>query len=87
VFVLLLHPPAKRGITDEQQALKDVLKQFETMALENGTKKFASGREDPNMGDITVFGTLRSVEGLAVHDEFVTGALSDWYNRIKETMT
>lgn len=48
---------------------------------------FASGKEEPNMGDLAVFGTLSSVEGLPAHSEAIEqrgGVLPEWYNRMKE---
>lgn len=40
------------------------------------------------MGDIAVYGTLRSIEGLPAHDEVLEGRdaaspLPDWYQRMK----
>ena len=83
---------AKRGITDEQQALRDVLAKFETEGLDGGKKEFCSGKTSPDLGDIAVYGTLRSVEGLPVHEEFVVGigdgntVVGEWYERVKSRM-
>lgn len=77
---------AKRGITDERQALNDVLTQWEEEGLCQG-KPFASGKDEPNLGDLSVFGTLRAVEGLPAHTEAVEqrgGALQEWYDRMKK---
>jgi microsomal prostaglandin-E synthase 2 len=78
---------SKRGITDERQALNDVLAQWEEEGL-GSNKTFASGKEEPNLGDLAVFGTLRAVEGLPAHSESVKqhrgGALPEWYDRMKQ---
>jgi hypothetical protein len=78
---------AKRGITDERQALNDVLTQWEKEGLGDGKLLFASGKDKPNMGDVAVFGTLRSVEGLPAHSEAIVergGVIPEWYDRMKE---
>lgn len=50
--------------------------------------KFLSGKDDPNLGDLAVFGVLRSIEGLPTHAEAVdnrgNGRIREWYNRLKE---
>jgi hypothetical protein len=77
---------AKRGITDERKALDDSLAEWEENALSQG-KLFASGTDEPNMGDIAVFGTLRAVEGLPAHTEAMEQRgeiLPAWYDRMKE---
>jgi microsomal prostaglandin-E synthase 2 len=76
----------KRGITDEQKALDKVLTEWEGNALDQG-KLFASGTNEPNMGDLAVFGTLRAVEGLPAHSQAVGQRgviLPAWYDRMKE---
>ena len=77
---------AKRGITDERQALHDALTQLEEDGLGQGSP-FVSGKDEPNMGDLSVFGTLRSVEGLPAHSEAIEqrgGVLPEWYGRMKK---
>jgi len=77
---------AKRGITDERQALNDALTQWEKDGLGQG-KSFASGKDEPNMGDLAVYGTLRAVEGLPAHSEAIEqrgGVLPEWYDRMKD---
>jgi hypothetical protein len=49
------------------------------------SKKFLSGKEEPHMGDLAVYGTLRSVEGLPTHTEFVQnrgGTILEWYEQM-----
>lgn len=75
----------KRNITDERQALEDVLSSLEQ---ELRRKPFLSGHasNQPDLGDLAVFGTLRAIEGLPVYDKFVRergGLIVDWYDRIK----
>jgi microsomal prostaglandin-E synthase 2 len=78
----------KRGIVDEVKALDEVLTKLETEGLDGGRKLFVSGKADPNLGDIAIFGTLRSIEGLPAHEQAVTsrksGVIQDWYGRMKE---
>ena len=78
----------KRGIVDEVKALDEVLTRLETEGLDSGKKLFVSGKADPNLGDIAIFGTLRSIEGLPAHEQAVTsrksGVIQDWCGRMKE---
>ena len=70
-------------ITDEQAALEEVLQEIEK-AL--GSKEFLSGRSEPGLGDLSVYGVLRSIEGLPAHDHVlkdVDRPLKDWYQRTK----
>jgi hypothetical protein len=78
---------AKRGITDERAALQEALETWQTEGL--GNNQFASGKYDPNLNDLLVFGILRSVEGLPTHDEVIMDdphnvVLKEWYLRMKE---
>lgn len=55
--------------------------------LHNGNK-YLSGKDEPNLGDIAVYGTLRSIEGLPAHEEAIhnrdsASPLPDWYQRMK----
>jgi hypothetical protein len=64
--------------------LDDVLSILEKEGL-GEKKKFLSGKEEPHMGDLVVFGTLRAVEGLPTHTEFVQnrgGPIPEWYERM-----
>ena len=74
----------RMGITDEQEALDNVLQEIED-ALKS--KDFLSGRSEPNMGDLAVFGALRSIEGLQAHDRIlntdIDRPLRLWYDRTK----
>ena len=78
----------KRGILDEVKALDDVLTKFENNGLDGGKKQFVSGKADPNLGDIAIFGTLRSIEGLPAHEQAVksrkSGVIQEWYSRMKK---
>jgi microsomal prostaglandin-E synthase 2 len=80
---------AKRGITDERAALQSALDTFQQSAL--GRNDFVSGLPDPNMGDLAVYGTLRSVEGLQAHRNVMSDpnnvALHEWYLRVQERLT
>lgn len=74
----------KRRITDEQQALNLLLDRFEKEGLKNGDS-FLSGADEPNLGDLAIYGTLRSIEGLPVHDRLIRergGNVGRWYDRV-----
>jgi hypothetical protein len=75
----------KHGIVDEQKALEDVLVPLERVL---SRQPFLSRHDDfPNIDDLIVFGTLRGIEGLPVHDRCVMnrpGSIRDWYGRMKE---
>jgi microsomal prostaglandin-E synthase 2 len=74
----------KRRITDEQQALNLLLDRFEKEGLKNGDS-FLSGADEPNLGDLAIYGTLRSIEGLPVHDRLIRergGNMGRWYDRV-----
>jgi hypothetical protein len=57
--------------------------------LENDLAKtggFLSGIKEPDLGDLSTFGTLRAIEGLPVHQEIVferEGPLPAWYSRMQ----
>ncbi len=73
----------KRNITDERAALHQALVQLEQDGLQD--YDFVSGDDKPNLGDITLFGTLRSIEGLPAHKEVIEtrdGPLRAWYERM-----
>ena len=75
----------KYGIIDERAELKQVINTWYRFALEDGKKDFNSGLSVPDLTDLTVFGTLRSVEGLPAHEEFVAnGPIDAWYERMKK---
>ena len=74
----------RRNISDERAALDEILVQLEGVGLQN--QKFLSGMDEPDLGDLAVFGTLRSLEGLPVHQQIVeergSGPIPDWYRRM-----
>jgi microsomal prostaglandin-E synthase 2 len=86
-----LHPilpffPEKRNITDERKALEDALATVITH-LEGTDNTFLSGMPEPHLGDLAVYGVLRSIEGLPTHTEVVMnreGPLKDWYMRMQQ---
>lgn len=70
-------------VTDEREALEEVLQEIEK-ALES--KNFLSGRSEPSLGDLSVYGALRSIEGLPAHNRILVDVdrpLRDWYQRMK----
>lgn len=61
---------------------------WQTDGLASGSQKFASGSADPNLSDLAVYGTLRSVEGLPAFRRIMEDpdnvALAEWYLRVKD---
>jgi hypothetical protein len=58
---------------------------LETEGLGAGQMFLSHGR-DPDLGDLTVYATLRSIEGLPAHQWAVQqrgGAIPEWYDRMK----
>ena len=78
----------KRNIDDEQEALRDAIRKWEQEGLDGGKKSFGSGQKQPDLGDITVFGTLRSVEGLPAFDMALATSqvVKEWYGRMEKEM-
>lgn len=69
-------------VTDEEKALEEVLQEIEK-ALES--KEFLSGMSEPSLGDLSVYGALRSIEGLPAHNRILVDVdrpLRDWYQRM-----
>jgi hypothetical protein len=84
----LFYATERRNITDEKQALDEVLSVLETEGL-SGNKKFLSGTDEPHLGDLAVFGTLRSIEGLPAHAQAVQdrgGVIPEWYAQMNAKM-
>jgi len=83
----------KRGITNEREALHTCLKTFETdgLLINNHNTTFSSGLDVPDIGDIVMYGVLRSVEkslSQSNKDEIFRegSALKVWYETMqKET--
>lgn len=76
---------SKRNITDERMALRDALTKWEDEGLGSRANSFGSKMEAPDMGDVCMYGVLKSVSGLL--DEEVLGrsvVLKDWYLRMEE---
>ena len=78
----------KRNIDDESEALREAIQKWEQEGLDGGKKKFGSGQKQPDLGDITVFGTLRSVEGLPAFDMALATSqvVKEWYGRMEKEM-
>jgi len=84
LFARKLPVTEKRGIDDEREALSAALTKWEKEGLRD--KKFCSGLDVPDMGDIAVYGVLQSVEGLPAHEEAILqrgGAIGSWYQRMR----
>jgi len=76
---------SKRNITNEREALHSVLSDWEKDALDMGSKNFSSGLSQPSLGDIAMFGTLYSVQGLDAHTDAIKGrggVIQRWYEQM-----
>ena len=80
------------NVTDEQKALEEALQQIEDTLEEVSSsvssQSFLSGKAEPNLSDLAVYGALRSIEGLPAHTrilgDHVTRPVKDWYERTKQ---
>ena len=73
----------KYNITDERKALHDCIARW-TNAV--GNKDFMGG-SSPNLADLCVFGTLRSLEGMATHREVLSQTdIRPWYERMSRAV-
>jgi hypothetical protein len=75
----------KKGITNEREALHNALIKFEKEGLLHN--EFSSGKEDtPDLGDIAMYGVLKSVEGLPLQREILPkdgSTMTSWYERMR----
>lgn len=70
----------KYGIDDEREALTSAALKWSAQI--QGEHPFLGG-EEPNLGDLSVFGCLRAIEGLPAHDEILSAApVRNWYLRL-----
>ena len=78
----------KRNIDDEQEALREAIRKFELEGLDGGNKSFGSGQNHPDLGDVTVYGTLTSVKGLPAFDMALgtSPIVHEWYERMEKEM-
>mmetsp|Transcript_17350 Transcript_17350/g.49681 ORF Transcript_17350/g.49681 Transcript_17350/m.49681 type:complete len:324 (-) Transcript_17350:750-1721(-) len=78
----------KRNIDDEQEALREAIRKWEQEGLDGGNKSFGSGQSQPDLGDISVYGTLRSVQGLPAFDMALATSqvVKEWYERMEKEM-
>ncbi len=75
----------KKGITHEREALHNALIKFEKEGLLQN--EFSSGKKDtPDLGDIAMYGVLKSVEGLPLQNEILPNngsTINSWYERMR----
>lgn len=78
----------KRNIDDEQEALREAIRKFEQEGLDGGNKSFGSGQNYPDLGDVTVYGTLTSVKGLPAFDMALgtSPIVQEWYLTMEKEM-
>ena len=78
----------KRNIEDEQEALREAIRKWEQEGLDGGNRSFGSDRSQPDLGDITVYGTLHSVKGLPAFDMALATSpvVEAWYERMEKEM-
>jgi hypothetical protein len=84
----------KHNVSDERQALQDVLVKLE-MALQQRNPsdatvyRFLSGLEHPNVGDLSVYGTLRGIQDLPIYQEIISergGPIVEWSRQVTKTI-
>jgi len=77
----------KHQIQDERQALEEVLEKPVQHLTRNGAK-FLSGRSEPHVGDLAVFGALRGIQGTPIQREILEQrpVLAEWYRRMEEKL-
>jgi hypothetical protein len=95
-FLLSLHHSLeKRNITDERQALKDALQVLEDELVKtkttttNGTYYLnTSDTKKPHLGDLSVYGVLRGLDGLPIHTEIMSefAMIAQWYQQMKRVV-
>ena len=83
----------KRGIVDERAALWEALGELEKALSNNPSNKddtirlLSSSTDKPHLGDLSVYGVLRGLEGLEIHEEIVQDAefvaIAQWYATMK----
>jgi len=81
----------KRGIGDERVVLQEALQKWQQDGLANGKHNFSSGKDDPNLNDLLVYGILNSIDGLPTHKQIMNHpentVMNDWYHRVKGRIT
>mmetsp|Transcript_41354 Transcript_41354/g.47019 ORF Transcript_41354/g.47019 Transcript_41354/m.47019 type:complete len:300 (+) Transcript_41354:2-901(+) len=82
---------SKRGIVDEFSALQEALQRWQRDGLANGENEFSSGKDDPNLNDLLVYGILNSIDGLPTHEQIMNHPentlLDNWYQSVKGRIT
>eukprot|EP00980_Cylindrotheca_fusiformis_P010370 scaffold2306_cov132-Cylindrotheca_fusiformis.AAC.5 len=74
----------KRGIDDERKALMNALNVLED-SLQDDTFLIPKSHGAPDMADLYVYGVLRGLEGLAVHDKVMSDykRIPLWYRKMR----
>lgn len=80
----------KHNVSDERQALQDVLVKLETALQQLNPSdavpyRFLSGLEHPNVGDLSVYGTLRAIQDLPIYQEVIAdrgGPIVEWSRQV-----
>jgi microsomal prostaglandin-E synthase 2 len=83
----------KYNIDDVRVALLDVLDELESGLDENGATILLnkSSSENPHLGDVTVFGVLKGLEGLPISDDIILHnerypKIQKWYTNMNQTV-
>ncbi|CAJ1941209.1 unnamed protein product [Cylindrotheca closterium] len=71
----------KRGIDDVEEALRGALVELEEHLKRGSPFLNSASKTEPDLGDLFVFGVLRGLEGLPVHDKVMVefDSISNWY--------
>lgn len=76
----------KRNISDERQALHEALKLLEVELSKSESQCLE--KNQPGLGDLWIYGVLRGLEGLPVHDEIMSEyeEIPLWYHRMRKSV-
>lgn len=75
----------KRGIVDAEKALKKTLIILEDALGDSGEFLNQASSQEPDLGDLYVYGVLRGLEGLGVHDLVMNeySRIPVWYKKMR----
>jgi hypothetical protein len=71
----------KRGIDNVEESLREALVELEDHLKGGSPFLNSASTTEPDLGDLFVFGVLKGLEGLPVHDKVMGefGSISNWY--------
>jgi hypothetical protein len=78
----------KRNISDVRQALYDALQLLEEELAQSSGQYLEKDKNQPGLGDLSVYGVLRGLEGLPIHEEIMNRYVKIplWYQQMRQTV-